>query len=112
MGTTQEEEDHAWRLPHYSTRRKVRIADGVFEGSTWASFTSASARRAMVPLVPPPLRPAHALRNYHVLWEADWQQAPPADPALLKHIGGDLYAVLAIWDLTELERAVLAGRAT
>lgn len=24
--------------------------------------------------------------------------------------GGDLYAVVAVWDLTELERAVLAGR--
>jgi hypothetical protein len=35
---------------------------------------------------------------------------PPEDPALLKHIGGDLYAVLAVWNLTELERAVLSGR--
>lgn len=33
-----------------------------------------------------------------------------SDPALLKHIGGDLYAVLATWDLTELERSVLGGR--
>lgn len=33
----------------------------------------------------------------------------PVDPALLKHIGGDLYAVVATWDLTDLERAVLDG---
>lgn len=68
---------------------------------------------AMVPKVPPALRPPHSLANYHVLWEADWRVAPgppPGDPALLKHIGGDLYAVLATWDLTEVERAVLAGR--
>lgn len=66
--------------------------------------------RAMVPPVPPALRPADNIGNYHVLWEAEWQRVAPADPALLKHIGGDLYAVLAVWDLTELERAVLAGR--
>lgn len=29
---------------------------------------------------------------------------------LLRHIAGDLYAVLAQWDLTELERAVMAER--
>lgn len=32
-----------------------------------------------------------------------------ADPALLKHIGGDLWAVVAVWNLTDLEMAVLAG---
>jgi hypothetical protein len=48
-----------------------------------------------------------------VLWEADWKvhPVPPGDPALLKHIGGDLYAVVAVWDLTPLEQAVLAARA-
>lgn len=35
---------------------------------------------------------------------------PPGDPALLKHMGGDLYAILAVWDLSPLERAVLAGK--
>jgi hypothetical protein len=64
---------------------------------------------AITPIVPPPLRPAAHLRNYHVLFEADWK-APPVDPALLRHIGGDLYAVLAVWDLTPVERLVLAGR--
>lgn len=67
--------------------------------------------RAMVPIVPPRFRPKHGLGNYHVLWEAEWEYnqppRPPGDPALLKHIGGDLYVVLAIWDLTPLERAVL-----
>lgn len=66
--------------------------------------------RAMVPKVPPALRPTTAMRSFHILWEAEWSRVPPTDPALLKHIGGDLYAVLAIWDLTELERAVLGGR--
>src|SRR5438046_3023240 len=42
--------------------------------------------------------------------DVTWQEMPPEDPALLKHIGGDLYAVVAVWNLTELERAVLSGR--
>lgn len=45
-----------------------------------------------------------------MLFEAEWRPEPPKDPALLRHIGGDLYSVVAVWDLTELERAVLAGR--
>jgi hypothetical protein len=66
--------------------------------------------RAVTPLIPPNLRPPEAgLRNYHVLWEAEWEAAP-ADPMLLRHLHGGLYAVLACWDLTSLERAVLAGR--
>lgn len=66
--------------------------------------------KAMVPTIPPALR--HALRGYVILWEADWTvgaMIPPGDPALLKHLGGDMYALLAVWDLTPLERAVLAG---
>lgn len=64
---------------------------------------------AIVPVVPPQFRPAHSLSGYHILWEAEWADAPH-DPMLLKHLGGALYAVLAVWDLTELERAVLRGR--
>lgn len=67
------------------------------------------AARAMVPIVPPALRPAGDLGRFHILWEADWE-AVPVDPALLRHLAGDLYAVLATWDLTEIERTVLAGR--
>jgi hypothetical protein len=66
--------------------------------------------KALVPIIPPGLRPTIALSNFHILWEAEWQAVPPKDPALLRHLGGDLYAVVAIWDLTELERAVLGGR--
>jgi hypothetical protein len=68
--------------------------------------------RAPVPLVPPRHRPRpRRLRNCHVLWEVDvWDKVPAKDPALLRHIRGDLWAVLAVWDLTELERAILAQR--
>lgn len=64
--------------------------------------------KAIVPNVPPGLRPAGALRRYFILWEADWKRVPH-DPMLLRHLGGELFAVLAVWDLTEIERAVLSG---
>jgi hypothetical protein len=69
--------------------------------------------RALMPLIPPRHRPRPArLRHCHILWEVEsWDLIPPRDPALLRHIRGDLWAVLATWDLTDLERAVLAGRA-
>lgn len=66
--------------------------------------------RALVPSVPAELRPKAALHRFKILWEAEWQAIPPTDPMLLRPLAGDLYVVEAHWDLTELERAVLAGR--
>jgi hypothetical protein len=64
---------------------------------------------AIVPSIPPEHRPPKdKLHLYHILWDADWKEVP-VDPFLLKHIRGDLYAVVAQWDLTPVERAVLAG---
>ena len=34
------------------------------------------------------------------------------DPILLRHIAGHMYAVLAQWDLTPLERSVIEKRIT
>lgn len=94
-------------------RDRRRIADGTFEGAPQGWNRWQRQMKAIVPNVPPPLRPAHQLAGYQILWEAEWapDPQPPVDPALLKHIGGDLYAVVAIWDLTPLEQAVLAARA-
>ena len=86
-------------------RNHLTLPRGVFpETRDWQEF------RAMVPLIPPRLRPAGNLANYHILWEAVWEPAPPTDPFLLRHLGGPLYSVLAQWDLTPVERAVLALR--
>lgn len=63
--------------------------------------------RAMVPSIPPKLRPPSDLSRWHILFEAEWSEIPPRDPALLKHLEGSLYAVVAVWDLTEIERKVL-----
>jgi hypothetical protein len=65
---------------------------------------------AIVPLVPPALRPKKAKHRYFVLFEADWLPVPPRDPALIRHLVGELWVVLATWDLTDLERAAIAGR--
>ena len=49
------------------------------------------------------------LHVFHILWEVEkWELTPPRDPALLRWIGGDLWEVVATWDLTQLERAVLS----
>lgn len=74
------------------------------------SWSATSRFKALVPIIPPALRPSIALSNFHILFEAEWKEIPPKDPALLRHLGGDLYAVVAVWNLTELERAVLSGR--
>jgi hypothetical protein len=78
---------------------------GILEREGW----SVSAT-ALVPIVPPRLHPRGALDRYHVLWDAVWTPAPPKDPLLLRHLAGQLYAVVAQWDLTPLEQAVLRGR--
>jgi hypothetical protein len=67
--------------------------------------------QAQTPLVPIHLRPRRGLGAYHILFEAEWRPIPPRDPMLLQRVGrGDLWIVRAAWDLTEIERAVLAGR--
>ena len=88
-------------------RRRVKVASGTFappRRQTWKSWA------AMVPVIPAPLRPSRRLENFYTLWDVDWHLVPPEDPALLQHVGGDLYAVVAVWDLTPLERAVMSNR--
>lgn len=71
---------------------------------------------ALVPLIPAEHRPNGALRRYHILWEVEeWAEnrhrtEPDRDPYLLEHLAGSLYRVIAEWDLTDLERAVMRGR--
>jgi hypothetical protein len=87
---------HSTRVPHLTRPAQTQWRSG----------------QALMPLIPPRHRPRPArLRHCHILWEVEsWDLIPPRDPALLRHIRGDLWAVLAWWDLSELERAVLAGR--
>lgn len=76
---------------------------------------------ALVPLIPARVRLELPIgttdRGSFVLWEVEaWSDVrigarADRDPYLLRPLGGDLWSVLAEWDLTELERAVMAGRA-
>lgn len=70
----------------------------------------------MIPLVPADVRDSVSgkLKDDHILWEAEeWHDrplvTPPTDPYLFRHIGGSLWVVEAEWDLTEPEKAVIAG---
>ena len=93
--------------------------DMVFSGAVWSSRPMEGF--ALVPMVPADALEAAgnpALKKCFVLWEVEqWADRsigsrPDIDPFLLLPLGGDLYAVLAEWDLTPLERAVMAARAS
>lgn len=65
---------------------------------------------AVVPMIPADVGPKRIdLKRHLILWEAHWTEVP-VDPMLLKPLAGDLYAVVAAWDLTPIERLVIAGR--
>lgn len=100
----------SWQRNNHRNPRtldRIELPEKTLPGWTGGDF---SARwSAIVPSIPPRFRPAE-LTNYHLLWEADWRR-PPVDPALLRALGNGLYVVVATWDLTALERAVLGTRA-
>jgi hypothetical protein len=103
---------------------RIELEPGSFElphgytaGQRIDTWSGSRAWSALVPIVPPKhmTRENMNLDGFVTLWEVDdWQwrrdPAPPRDPALLQRVAGDIYAVLATWDLTELERLVLSGR--
>lgn len=97
----------AERYQNHHRNMYLRLPDGSFTGvkHNWRPH------RAIMPVIPIHLRPKRGLANYHVLWEAEWLPIPPRDPLLLRRIGkGDMWLVVAAWDLTEVERAALAAR--
>jgi hypothetical protein len=77
----------------------------------WPGLTSEKwTAEAIVPLIPVHLRPKRGMANYHILWEAEWTKRYPVDPYLLRRFGGDAWLVVAAWDLTDVERAVMSSR--
>ncbi|HCS53265.1 hypothetical protein [Rubinisphaera sp.] len=67
--------------------------------------------QALTPLIPLPLRPKSQLKNYFVLWEANWHPAPPTDPYLLRPLAGALMEIVAEWDVSPLELAAVNAAA-
>jgi len=90
------------RISSYAKTRKFTLP---MPGASWDT----GRRVADVPLIPVHLRPKKALDKYHVLWEADWNQYP-VDPYLLRRFGEDAWLVVAAWDLTPIERAVMSSK--
>lgn len=92
----------------FQTRNCFSFAAGTFPPLTKDQRWRAEA---LLPTPPIHLRPKRGLANYHVLWEAEWTKIVPHDPMLLRRIGrADLWLVVASWELTEIERAVLSTR--
>lgn len=96
----------------------LTIPGGTF---TWIIDTSSGWRKiknerikAPVPLIPCILLLKEVrlkIQNYYILWELEkWEPLPPRDPILLIPLTPNLYGVIATWNLTELERAIIRGR--
>lgn len=61
-----------------------------------------------VPVIPAPFLPDGPLSKYYIMWEVDqWKPVPSRDPILLKRINKYVFAVLAMWDLTDLEMSIV-----
>ena len=96
-------------------RRAVRLPDNTFPEWTRDGQYDWQIKdeklKTTVPIIPAPFVPEGKLSNYFLLYEVDrWELAPPRDPILLRRISRNIFAVLACWRLTKLERAVIYGR--
>lgn len=61
-----------------------------------------------VPHIPPKIRPKFHLRNFYILFEVENWNEYPVDPYLLRRIEGNLFVVIAEWELTKLEASLLS----
>lgn len=94
-GTT----DFRWNH-HFYSKTSLRVI-GVGHGKertveAWAT----------TPYIPPYIRRPR-MTKYFVLWEATWFAIPKGDPYLLEKIDDNLFRVVAAWDISPLEAAVL-----
>jgi len=107
-------------LAYYGYRRrdnhKIVIPKGFFPDWAKDPKTGSILREqieTVTPIVPAkilnPLR-SHKLENYHILWEVEDWKLVPKDPMLLKRITPNMFLILATWNLSKLERAVIKGR--
>ncbi len=90
-----------------------------WEPEKWPPTGWLDGRKTVVhtitPIIPPEFYPKGQLHRYFILWEVEedggWKTIPepPGDPMLLKRLSKNLFTVLAAWDMTELEKAVIRG---
>ena len=108
QGTARFDSNLRWGQTWTTLVERVDMGQEKPEGAKNSGF-------ALVPALPADVRPATGqLRQWFILWEVDkWANhsqlpEPPHDPLLLRKIRGELYEVLAEWDLTEIERAIMS----
>ena len=100
-----------------ANRNSVRLLEGTFMDMPVQKWPEENKnyRYATIPTIPAGCYPKGKLENYYILWEVEqWHEKsqipiPPIDPFLLKRLSPNLFVVLAEWDLTPLERAVIKG---
>jgi len=98
-------QEERWSRGNASRSKNIQVE--------WPEITAQHREgEAIVPIVPVHMRPKRGLQNYHILWEAEWTKTYPVDPYLLRRFGGDAWLVVAAWDLTDVERAVMSSRLT
>lgn len=102
---------------HRNGETKLKAGRWTYEIATqpWDGEVISYSAVAAVPTVPPALRLPN-MKDHLIFWEADWRRISQRneihiniDPALLEHVVGDLWMVVAAWELTELEIAALGG---
>lgn len=106
-----------WQWPQLAERVEFDRLHGLERAGQTFHFCRGYA---LVPMVPPAVRreAPSPLKHYHVLWEVEqWADkpviaVPDRDPYLLLRVHGDLFAVVGEWELTEVERMVMQGRAS
>jgi len=109
-----------WQRQPRKTYAEVKLPAGTFQWQPIDPTRPLNAYNIKNQLVqcPAPIIPAkilveevrHRLKNYHVLWEVKaWKPVPPQDPILLKRLTANLFGVLATWELTALEKAIVRG---
>lgn len=102
-------DNHSDKIVFRPTVSRSRAAEWYFE-IPWPNrfrIRGYSDCQALLPRIPPQYRPPQGeLAKYHLLWEASWTDIP-RDPYLLRRIGKDSWVVVAAWDLTDVEVAVM-----
>jgi hypothetical protein len=102
---------------YYSTAFSSRsvwryVAGDIFLPKGTLSIKSSNGLKSAVPHIPANLRPKYSLSNYHILFEVQKWEEYPVDPFLLKRVVGNLFIVIAEWELTELEASLLGSMRT
>lgn len=118
-------------IRYVGSRRHENFQPDAWRGSRWNDARTVLVRRAreavpgfsvegysIIPMIPAEVRPKRFDASAHwVLWEVEeWAErssraTPDRDPYLLRRLADDLWAVVAEWDLTDVERLVMSSRA-